>query len=192
MLTVIQARKRCKDCGENKALDEFSFHSGGRNARCKTCIQADGTFTCRLCGEAKPRAAFGLLCGYRDTRCRTCVATERRTKYHSDAAARARQIAYSVMSLVRRKFPDAETQMTVGEYVDVLLGAEACEYCGQPNDGTHPFNLDHRIPLALGGRHELSNLVICCEPCNRAKRDMPAEDYTAWLRGVIERGQQAG
>ena len=39
-----------------------------------------------------------------------------------------------------------------------------CAYCGQ--DATE---VDHIIPRAKGGGHELDNLVACCKPCNSRK-----------------------
>jgi hypothetical protein len=39
-----------------------------------------------------------------------------------------------------------------------------CAYCGQ--DATE---VDHIIPRARGGGHELDNLVACCKPCNSRK-----------------------
>lgn len=147
--------------------------------------------TCADCGQTKPADAFHRQGAYRTTRCRACVADHRRTRYHTDPRARALQIAHSISNLVRRKFPEADTQLDAATYADHLLSVTHCEYCGQENDGTHPFNLDHRVALGNGGRHELANLVPCCEPCNRAKRDMPEEVFTAWLDGVAARRVQA-
>jgi 5-methylcytosine-specific restriction endonuclease McrA len=39
-----------------------------------------------------------------------------------------------------------------------------CAYCGQ--DATE---VDHVIPRARGGGHDLDNLVACCKPCNSRK-----------------------
>lgn len=30
--------------------------------------------------------------------------------------------------------------------------------------------LDHVIPQVLGGSHDIENLVLACQPCNRRKR----------------------
>lgn len=42
-----------------------------------------------------------------------------------------------------------------------------CYWCGKgcAND----FEVDHYVPLARGGEHVASNLVISCAPCNRRK-----------------------
>lgn len=142
---------------------------------------------CKLCGIEKPATSFYVARGYRNVACMSCRSEQKRRRYHTNARARAVQIASSVGTLVKKKFPEADTGLTSAAYADALLAAVSCTYCGQPNDGTHPFNLDHRVALGNGGKHELANLVPCCEPCNRAKRDMPADTFVAWLRGVAQR-----
>jgi 5-methylcytosine-specific restriction endonuclease McrA len=47
----------------------------------------------------------------------------------------------------------------------VLADSPLCVYCKR----VRATQTDHWIPLALGGRDELSNLVPACWPCNRAK-----------------------
>ena len=44
----------------------------------------------------------------------------------------------------------------------------ACHYCGRPAN-----EVDHRMPLALGGTDAMSNLVAACRPCNRRKGMLP-------------------
>lgn len=43
-----------------------------------------------------------------------------------------------------------------------------CQYCGD-----HPpyckLEVDHRLALANGGKHEMSNFVTACHGCNRGK-----------------------
>lgn len=53
---------------------------------------------------------------------------------------------------------------------------ERCVYCGTI-DG--PFHLDHRLPWSRGGRDTVENLVVACEPCNRAKADKTVEEWLA-------------
>lgn len=43
------------------------------------------------------------------------------------------------------------------------------------------YEIDHIIPLAKGGLHELSNLCIACPPCNRRKH---AKDPIEWAREI--------
>ena len=121
---------------------------------------------------------------YRLHTCKACTAEERRAIYNTDPVYRARHLASVINCNARTKhLPKIDRQ----GIIDLILGATTCTYCGQPNDGTVTFAVDHRMPLSLGGPHTLENLVVCCEPCNRAKHDMHPDDYVAWLRGVIHR-----
>ena len=42
----------------------------------------------------------------------------------------------------------------------------ACVYCGAE---VGPFEIDHRVPIALGGTNRMGNLVLACVDCNRRK-----------------------
>jgi 5-methylcytosine-specific restriction endonuclease McrA len=39
------------------------------------------------------------------------------------------------------------------------------------------FSIDHFVPLARGGTHQLPNLLPCCVRCNGAKRDRTPEEW---------------
>jgi 5-methylcytosine-specific restriction enzyme A len=43
-----------------------------------------------------------------------------------------------------------------------------CRSCGQAQA---PLEIDHIIPLAKGGRNDISNLQTLCQLCNRQKGD---------------------
>ena len=45
----------------------------------------------------------------------------------------------------------------------------SCQSCGQTNQQTE-LTIDHIIPLARGGSHDLSNLQTLCHYCNAKKR----------------------
>lgn len=44
---------------------------------------------------------------------------------------------------------------------------KACYWCGARC--AKAYHIDHYEPLSRGGRHEISNLVIACPPCNLRK-----------------------
>jgi len=46
------------------------------------------------------------------------------------------------------------------------LRRRPCYICGLPAD-----TIDHRVPIAKGGRHSVGNLESCCRACNFSKRD---------------------
>jgi 5-methylcytosine-specific restriction endonuclease McrA len=43
---------------------------------------------------------------------------------------------------------------------------KVCHWCGAK---CASYEIDHRQPLARGGKHEARNLVSSCRPCNRRK-----------------------
>lgn len=51
-----------------------------------------------------------------------------------------------------------------------------CWYCGDPLP-RDVMTLDHLVPLALGGRHHLDNVVASCKPCNNAKGQLSLTAY---------------
>jgi 5-methylcytosine-specific restriction endonuclease McrA len=42
---------------------------------------------------------------------------------------------------------------------------------------TFSLTVDHRVPLALGGTHDSSNLVFACRSCNACKGSKPPEEF---------------
>ncbi len=49
------------------------------------------------------------------------------------------------------------------------LAKAMCEYCGKATPASD-LTMDHRIPLARGGRSEKRNLAAACSSCNQAKK----------------------
>jgi hypothetical protein len=48
------------------------------------------------------------------------------------------------------------------------LQPKVCHWCAK--DCAEQFHVDHYEPLARGGKHEISNLVISCQFCNLSKK----------------------
>jgi 5-methylcytosine-specific restriction endonuclease McrA len=53
----------------------------------------------------------------------------------------------------------------------------SCPYCHCLLDGNDQ-HFDHKHPIALGGLHTQSNIVLCCGLCNRSKGSLP---YNIWM-----------
>jgi 5-methylcytosine-specific restriction endonuclease McrA len=49
-----------------------------------------------------------------------------------------------------------------------------CVYCGR---GKTAFEIDHVVPRSRGGTYRVSNLVLSCHDCNRAKGDQTAAEF---------------
>lgn len=51
-----------------------------------------------------------------------------------------------------------------------------CAYCGRDLE-LSGFVVDHVHPQALGGRHEIENLLPACPPCNTSKGKKTLEQF---------------
>ncbi|MEZ4873506.1 MAG: HNH endonuclease [Bdellovibrionales bacterium] len=55
------------------------------------------------------------------------------------------------------------------------LAEGICYYC-QQNFPKEELTMDHKVPVARGGRSTKGNVVVCCKTCNTDKRHLtPAE-----------------
>lgn len=62
-------------------------------------------------------------------------------------------------------------------------GPGCCNYCRceLSFEDRRSWHIDHVVPLARGGTHELSNLVVACPPCNHSKGSKMLDE---WLDGA--------
>ena len=65
--------------------------------------------------------------------------------------------------------------------VMALLGAQnwRCQYCC--TELTDKWEVDHKVPLILGGANGKDNICIACVSCNRQKNAMTAVDFASRL-----------
>lgn len=60
---------------------------------------------------------------------------------------------------------------------------KCCFWCGKECE---KIVADHFVPLALGGRHEVDNLVPACYSCNSRKRAKPPQVFAAEIGKSLE------
>ena len=146
--------KVCRKCHETKPLDGFNRDKGrsdGRRSRCKAC-------------DSERHAA------YRAANAEKIAAYQRRRRGASPDYFRAYRAENPHMYWeggYRRRarmfgFEPVVESFTRSEMVAYWGNGERCIYC----DG--PFQeIDHLIPVGLGGHHVISNVAPSCVPCNR-------------------------
>jgi 5-methylcytosine-specific restriction endonuclease McrA len=66
----------------------------------------------------------------------------------------------------RARLRNATGRLTAEDYQRIWTESDLCVYCSVPTPGVE---LDHVIPLARGGKHEVSNLVPACKRHNLQK-----------------------
>ena len=122
---------------------------------------------CRSCGRADPPRGFVASRGVtarQEPRCRECRDSERRARsaaqyetdrhIHWEGAYRRRCLEYGVDPVVR--------SFTREDMLAHWNNGERCIYC----DGPYR-EIDHLIPVGLGGIHAVENVAPSCVPCNR-------------------------
>lgn len=59
-----------------------------------------------------------------------------------------------------------------------------CHYCSTPLRLTGKWHIEHKMPRALMGSNEPTNLVASCVPCNLKKRDRTDVEFIAMQKGA--------
>ncbi len=92
----------------------------------------------------------------------------------------------------RRMADTADGSLSAGNLNRMFDHATCCDYCGKGFSRTEEKSLEHFIPLCLGGRHSISNVLIACLDCNHSKNqthpyiwlgEIEFERWVARLRG---------
>lgn len=135
--------RRCSICHQTKPVDQFIWRKE-RNcsgSRCTPCANA-----------------------YSSEWQRTNRSSRNKTKHRYYWRNPERERRYMQLAHAQRK---AAGSMGLPEWERVLsLWDGACAYCGKP-----ATTIDHFIPVKLGGRTEVTNVVPACKSCNGSKSD---------------------
>lgn len=94
--------------------------------------------------------------------------------FHEDLPTRTDEGEIAVPFLrVKEKVkePDFGKKMSRAEMYDILLSqtGAVCQGCDRSFDDQRYLELDHNTPRSDGGLNHISNRVLLCSPCNRAK-----------------------
>ena len=139
--------KVCRKCHETKPLDGFYRNSrskDGRQGACKVCDRASASkwYASNRDLARASRAAYAA---------QRYVAMPH-LYWAKDYVRRAR--AYGVTPVVHL--------FTRDEMIAYWGNGERCIYCDAPFT-----EVEHLIPVGVGGRHVVENVAPCCSPCNR-------------------------
>lgn len=165
--------------------------------------------TCYVCGEAKPLDEFGNNRAKKDGKteeCKPCKREQTRAwkqrnkdkvrEYQREYMAENRDRVLAWKKASRERNPDTARQWWEdnkdrkrqynlnrrGYNADPRLSIHhlefhgACLKCGS----TENLEIDHVVPLSLGGSNEQSNWQVLCKSCNCSKGNRNTEDYRFW------------
>lgn len=164
--------KLCTGCRQTKSVEEFRQSKKDRS----------GYVTyCKACEHARAKK-------WKQENRDQIIAYEERNKEHLDEIrrdwavrnadrVRARQRINSKTPRAKLRVRLRMHQRRVGKGAPVTPAQieelehrqKRCYYCKKPFNSKRKSTLDHVIPLARGGLHDISNIVLACWPCNNKK-----------------------
>lgn len=160
---------------------------------------------CRTCGETQPVEAFSKCSRNSDglqTKCKSCFSVYYKTtadvqksrsanwRTNPDNAQRAKETrhAYKASEHGRMKIKSLKSARRAKERGAHLVDPDISnafkiitdmygDTCMHPECDRRDIELDHIVPLSLGGTHTISNLQVLCEHHNRSKGNRSCADY---------------
>lgn len=67
----------------------------------------------------------------------------------------------------------------------------ACCYCGHAVEDGASLSLDHVKPHSKGGSNDATNLVTCCERCNKSRGNRPVRTFCRAVAEYLDHGIEA-
>jgi 5-methylcytosine-specific restriction endonuclease McrA len=96
--------------------------------------------------------------------------------------ARARRLLHDHRT--RAKRDGCQLDYALADLQRLIADHPLCEYCRAPV--SFAVQVDHRTPIARGGRHQLVNLAICCSRCNALKGQLTEAEYRELLTWLAQ------
>lgn len=72
----------------------------------------------------------------------------------------------------RARQQSVEGDFTQADFLKLRAVQKKCHICKKPFTKAKPATIDHIIPIALGGTHNLGNIALAHGGCNSRKNDM--------------------
>lgn len=140
---------------------------------------------CATCGTSMRYTKTGGCVECNRRNCRRHKSDPQNKAYYRQAEVEwrtknpERYAAIRINSKHRRRAQEAGGVSTSELHAWRKAQRKVCYWCGRKCERN--FTIDHYLPLARGGRHELSNLVIACRTCNCRKHVKDPEKFRAEL-----------
>jgi 5-methylcytosine-specific restriction endonuclease McrA len=175
--------KRCSKCGTLRPFSRFYLRNGVPRAACKECM--DKQHRAYVAEHRERVAEYKSIWGAEN-------AEARKARYAANESIRLGQLARSRKwtegnperrAAIAQNYKHRRRAQEEGgiSSADLLAWKKAkpkiCYWCGKKC--ARSFTVDHYQPLAKGGRHEASNLVIACRSCNLKKNAKDPEQFRA-------------
>ncbi len=166
--------KPCNVCGAVKPAEQFRKehrdYGDGYYNQCHDCERAKG----REWSRQRKEYCREYRISHRDRQRETARAWGKRNHEHVLARRRTwsntpEQRLKSLLKTHQRRVTKNGT-VTPEQVAELMERQKICYYCKKPFNSRRKPTIDHVIPLAKGGQHDISNLVLACLSCNTRKQ----------------------
>jgi HNH endonuclease len=171
--------KQCGICHTHKPAIEFSPNgesSDGRHSNCRECERARAREwkarnkdKIRTYEQQHREHLTQLRRAWKDRNRDRYM--EHRRKNWSSEKGRLYNRMRAQRRRVRKTLAASGPSVTQAQVQELMARQSKCYYCRKPFNDTRTPTLDHVIPLAKGGPHDISNIVLACKHCNSSKSD---------------------
>lgn len=177
--------KICKKCGEQKPVTEFGKHAIGRDGLRSVCRECNNNSFAEYYAE-NPEKVNAATAKWRANNPEKERSTDAKWRAENPEKVKAAKAKYRSANLEsfriyeqnRRSLQRGDGgKLSVGlseRLYELQRGKCACG-CKQPLGDN--YHLDHRMPLALGGANEDSNIQLLRATCNLQKNAKHPVDF---------------
>lgn len=185
--------KTCRTCGLTKLVSEYYIGSNGKpQPDCKLC-RIEYSRKYQLEHADKVRENHRLWREKNAEHYRQYHRDWRRDKPHLASNA-SKKYSSTEKGHVASRTAKANRNARIrgdGNRIDVIdlnsltlaqtdkRGRLRCWWCGKPIKGTP--HVDHKLPLAVGGKHLIGNLCLACPRCNLTKQTKSPAEFAGRL-----------
>lgn len=178
------ATKICTSCKETKSIGQFHIRRAspdGLALICKACnsIKNKARYAQKKHHIAAKARAWALANPERRLAIRRKSAAKLRLRRRAAArayavdrrvrdpdGARMRGRRYAAIRRTREQDAGGSVSAEWWQALFDLIETNACLYCRRTD---RQLTMDHWLPVKLGGKTEIGNLVPCCKSCNSSK-----------------------
>lgn len=172
--------RRCLDCCAQYRRDEWKNHHEReiQKSRKQWALRKNDP-------EIKRKAIDRAKAYYqenRDSRIEFAKNYYQKTKKYQNDLQKIREAEDPEKFFLKRKHAKAVSKVQHDSYMNLddlrhwaSLKDKCCRYCHV--ECAEDYQIDHVIPLSSGGKHEASNLAICCRSCNSSKGAKTLDDF---------------
>jgi len=161
--------KTCKTCTETKPVDDFYVNrkaKDGRQSQCRPCAKAYGA----KWRADNPEYNAQYRADNPDHKTKWYAANrEHVARYNAQYRADSPHAEWEANYRSRARafgFDPVVRSFTRDEMIAYWGNGEKCIYCDAPFT-----EIEHLIPVGLGGIHAVENVAPSCVPCNRQNID---------------------